>query len=346
MSQIVNELATIEVSNEVLQQMDLGGIYRSFTQNYKKLDDLKNFRTDYEKKNRIMRWWHNDKLRDAQLDSAEVQAEFSKTIGQLMMISIIQSKRLTEQQTQLNEQQDKLKTQANGIEAQASELQMQHHALAEQSQKLETLVNDYFALKGLTEDGAQKLIEIAAEIKGTKQSMLDEFSTHTQTFKALCGDVSQNMERLSATVDEKLTAAAEQTRSNIGTVQEEINARLLSSESMQHEAYRALNTSVASIEQRHNENHASLTLRSDALDLNLTATNDEVASLSLRSLALSAEVSAANAELTARIKHQQDTFISSQQDTLRKFKRLQYTAIGLASAGLGSLIGLVYVALR
>lgn len=92
MSQIINELATIEVSNEVLQQLDVGGIYQSFSKNYRKLDDLKNFRTEYEKKNWLMRWWHNDKLRDAQLDSAEVQAEFSKTIGQLMMISIMQSK--------------------------------------------------------------------------------------------------------------------------------------------------------------------------------------------------------------------------------------------------------------
>ena len=74
MSEIINQLSSLEVSNEILHQLDVGGIYQSFSKNYRKLDDLKNFRSDYEKKNGLMRWWHNDKLRDAQLDSAEVQA--------------------------------------------------------------------------------------------------------------------------------------------------------------------------------------------------------------------------------------------------------------------------------
>ena len=144
MSQIINQLATIELSDEVLQGLDIGSIYQNFNKNYRNLDSLKNFKTEYEKKNAVMRWWHNDKLQDAQLNSAEVQAEFSKTIGQLMMLSIMQSKKLSEQQTQLNEQQGKLKSQADGIAEHAGELQNQHQVLAEQSEKLETLVHEYF----------------------------------------------------------------------------------------------------------------------------------------------------------------------------------------------------------
>ncbi len=251
MSQIINELATIEVSNEVLQHLDVGSIYQNFSKNYRKLDDLKNFRTEYEKKNRLERWWHNDKLRDAQLDSAEVQAEFSKTIGQLMMISIMQSKRLSEQQTQLNEQQGKLKTQADGIAEHAGELQKQHQNLAEQSAKLETLVHEYFALKGLTEEGAQKLIDIAKEVKTTKEEMLQEFAVRVKDVEALCGEVTAQMQSVSAQVNDQFRLSEEQTRANIETLRQETRQTLLASETVirnEHElAQQATNQSMSAI---------------------------------------------------------------------------------------------------
>ncbi|WP_342113270.1 hypothetical protein [Pseudoduganella sp. OTU4001] len=183
MSQIIHELATIEISNESMKQLDLAGIYRSFSENYKRLDEFKEFRSEYEQKNWLTRWWHNDKLRDAQMESTEVQAEFSKTIGQLMLISIMQSKKLQEQQGQLNEQQKRLKEQADGIAEQAAILQAQHHTLAEQSAQLKKLVEEYFELKGLTDEGAQKLIEIAKEIKATKDSMVQHVDERTRTLE-------------------------------------------------------------------------------------------------------------------------------------------------------------------
>ena len=202
MSQIINELAKIDVSDEALQQLDVDRIFRSFRENYQKLDDLKNFRSDHEKKNAVMRWWHNDKLRDAQLDSSEVQAEFSRAIGQLIIIGILQSKKLSEQQMQLNEQQEKLRTQADGIAEHANELQKQHHVLAEQSTKLETLVHEYFALKGLTEEGVQKLIEIAREVKVTKEGILQEFAIRSKELETLCVDITTEMAALSTEVND------------------------------------------------------------------------------------------------------------------------------------------------
>jgi hypothetical protein len=249
MSQIINQLATIEINNEVLQQLDLGGIYESFSRNYKKLDDLKNFRTDYEKKNRLMRWWHNDKLRDAQLDSSEVQAEFSKTIGQLMMISILQSRKLSEGQTQLNDQQrelniqtdrieknteqlqlqsallenqsSELKEQADSIEGQTVELQHQHARLEEQSESLKKLMDDYFALQGLTEEGALKLISIGNEVKTTKENLLQEFASRSETFESLCRDLRTKMVSLSVQVGERIQASEEQTSVELNSIKNE-----------------------------------------------------------------------------------------------------------------------------
>ncbi len=231
MSQIINELAAIEVDNEALMDFDMDAIYQSFSKNYRKLDDLKQFRSNYEKKTRFMRWWHNDKLRDAELDSVAVQAEFSKAIGQLMVISILQSKDLAEHQEQLNEQQCKLMLQADGIERHAGELQQQHQVLSEQSKKLETLVHEYFALKGLTEDGANRLIEIANEIKATKNDMLQEFSVRADDMANHYAKMRMQMEALSTGVSEQITLISAKFETKTLELQNELRAALSSAES-------------------------------------------------------------------------------------------------------------------
>lgn len=249
MSQIINELAKIEVSNEFLQRLDVSSIYENFRNGYQKLDNLKKFRTEHEKQNAMMRWWHSDKIHDAQLDSAEVQAEFSKTIGQLMMLSIIQSKKLSEQQTQLNEQQGKLKLQANGIAEHAGELQNQHRVLAEQSEKLKTLVHEYFELKGLTEDGAENLIRIAKEIKATKEEMLQEFDVRAKNFETLYGEIATQMEFMSSQANEQFQLSSQQTQSSIQALQKETQyelaafaVKLAEQNSVHHEKLRLIDS--------------------------------------------------------------------------------------------------------
>jgi archaellum component FlaC len=354
MSQIINELDTIEVSNEVLQQLDIGGVYQSFSKNYRKLDDLKNFRSEYEKKNRLMRWWHNDKLRDAQLDSAEVQAEFSKTIGQLMMISIMQSKELSGQQTQLSDQQGKLKTQADGIAEHAAKLQEQHQVLAEQSKKLETLVHEYFALKGLTEDGAQKLIEIASEVKLTKDGMLREFDLRAQRVESLYDGVQVNIKDFSTQMERRINLSVEQAHAEITEVKRESHEALASYESSQRarqEVFQnALNQDVEMLTQNQREAAADLQSKQANLDsrvTNLFEKNDkqhtahqeklgsisgEVELLTGQSNQLASAIDGTKTELTLCFK-QQKTYLSAmaafQQEVSKSLKRLRYFAIGL-----------------
>lgn len=368
MSQIINELATIEVSNEVLQKLDLGGIYNSFRKNYQKLDDLKNFRSDYEKKNRLMRWWHNDKLRDAQLDSAEVQAEFSKTIGQLMMISIMQSKKLAEQQTQLNEQQSKLKTQADGIEEHAGELQKQQQVLAEQSSKLETLVHEYFALKGLTEDGAQKLIDIAKEIKSTKEGMLQDFAARAKEVEMLCGDVMSKMMSLSAQVNDQIRQIAEQIQSEIIALRQETHDELAVNESalrnQQEAAQQAMNQNMAKLEQGQREVESNLLAKHAALESSVFGVSarleqqetmhrekfglieNKLGGQVVRATDMANDLSKVKMELASFVQEQQvfqQALGNYQSEVSRRLKRLGYIAAGLSVAVLGVMGGMTYL---
>lgn len=223
MSLIIKELSTIEVDEELLMELDISSIYKSFGKNYKKLDDLKDFRSDHEKRNWLSRWWHDDQLRNAQLNSVEVQAEFSKTIGQLMMISILQSKALSEQQKRLHWQQNELKSQANDIEKHTSDLQQQHHTLSEQSKKLKDLVTEYFELKGLTEDGANRLIEIANNIKSTKDDLLHEFSVRTNVIENRYDQICAQNDAFSTDLSEKIKSFSEREEARILELRDELH---------------------------------------------------------------------------------------------------------------------------
>lgn len=340
MSQIINELATIEVSNEVLQQLDVSGIFKSFSENYGKLDDLKNFRSDYEKKNWLMRGWLNDKLRDAQLDSAEVQAEFSKTIGQLMMISIMQSKKLAEQQTQLNEQQSKLKTQADGIAEHAGELQKQHQVLAEQSAKMETLVHEYFALKGLTEDGAQKLIDIAKEIKSTKEGMLQDFAARAKDVEVLCDDVISQMTSLSAQVNDQIRQSAEQIQSEIVALRQETYKELAANESalrnQQEAAQQTMSQNMAKLERGQREVETNLLAKHAALESSLFGVS---AKLEQQEAMHREKFGLIENELGGQVARTTDVA----NDLSKVKKRLGYVVVGLTVVVLGMLVGMTHL---
>ena len=225
MKSITNQLSKISSdSDNTLENVEID--FDKFKEVYSTLGDLKKFRAGYEKQNVISRWWNNDKLRDKQLDSLEVQGEFSQMIGQLMLISIVQSKELKEQQIKLNEQQEALKTQAGKISAQTNKIQTQQVTLADQSDELEKLVKEYFSLKGLTEDGAKKLIEIATEIKETKNSMVKEFDVRSKAIEVRVNELNERSNNLFTGFNKKIADSADYMNSNLERISVEVSQSL------------------------------------------------------------------------------------------------------------------------
>lgn len=175
LNQVVHSMSQISIPQDILNKVDMKNLLKGFSDDYKKLDDLKAARSRHEDRNFIGRWWNNNELEDAQLDAAELQASFSKKLGQLMVISVAQSQQLHQQQNGLSEQQNTIKRQTDQLAKNDEHLKEQQLSLEEQNKKLEKLVNEYFELKGLTQDGALKLVKIANEVKVTKDSLLMNF---------------------------------------------------------------------------------------------------------------------------------------------------------------------------
>lgn len=368
MPQIIDQLATIELSNDILKQIDIDGVYKSFSENYKKLDSLKNFRTDYEKKNWAMRWWHNDQLRDAQLDSAEVQSEFSKTIGQLMMISIMQSKRLAEQQSLLNEQQFKLKSQADEIAAQAATLQAQQHTLTEQSTELKNLVTEYFALKGLTEEGALKLIEIAREIEGTKDVMIRDFERQSHKLEIAFAAAEDRIVEISAKATEGIRQSEERNQARLAAIQRETKEAVEASEERQRAHLEStlsnLNQSIVTLAKGISETQEflqskNLALESQLLDYvsthgkqitnhqeKLQTADKNISVLSNQITEMANVLNKANAGIAHNDEQQkisQRSLTAVQQELSKSTKQMRNVALGISITSLTLLGGLAYL---
>ena len=165
MDTIIKKMAKVPVTKSMLKKIDMESLIQGFEEDYDKLDELKEFREDYEEKNSLMRWWDNDELEDAQLDAVELQASFSKKLGQLMVVALTQSQMLTQQQSDIKSQQKTIQNQTNEIAQTNKYIADQQNGLADQQDQLKKLIDDYFKLKGLTAESAKKLIKIAKDIE-------------------------------------------------------------------------------------------------------------------------------------------------------------------------------------
>lgn len=174
---IISEMSQVTISDDLLKQVNMKELIEEFQSNEKKLGAFQEARDAHEKRGtgkKIVDFFTFDKtMENAQLSATEVQAKFSKSLGQLMVISLVQSQKLQQQQEQLAIQQGIIKNQTEQIEIQTHEIEKQHEVLAKQNSDLEKLVNDYFELRGLTQDGAKKLISIANEIQHTRDDLLE-----------------------------------------------------------------------------------------------------------------------------------------------------------------------------
>lgn len=174
---IISEMSQVTLSDDLLKQVNMKELIEEFQSNDKKLGDFQKTRDAYEKRGFRKKIWDvisfDNTMENAQLSATEVQAKFSKTLGQLMVVNVALSRHLHQQQEQLAIQQGIIKNQTEQIELQTHEIEKQHEVLAKQNSDLEKLVNDYFELRGLTQDGAKKLISIANEIQHTRDDLLE-----------------------------------------------------------------------------------------------------------------------------------------------------------------------------
>jgi len=194
MTDLIHDFAKIEMPRDLLDQINIKEVLSEFKARFNRLGDLKRARNAHEERNWFARKWYQDEMDGAQLDAQELQADFAKSLAQLMVISLLQSQRLEQQQRQIGLQQDQIAEQTREIEQQTKEISAQQRVLEKQATDLRDLVEKYFELRGLTQEGAKKLIAIAEEVKSTRDDLLLRFATRIDAMRAEQASMRQAVE--------------------------------------------------------------------------------------------------------------------------------------------------------
>lgn len=200
MSKVIAQLASTVPSNDLLARIDIAEVYEKFHSTFKRLDDFKRVRDEHEQRNFLGRLFHRGELKNAQLDAQEVQAEFSKTLAQLMVISSLQAQQLTEQQGQLADQQKTLDAKAEELVRQNTRLEQHQAVIKHQAAGLRQYVTDLLKVQGLTDEHGEMLISIAKEVMETRDRLLADFDNRMQQMQ---GVLEEQQQLLREVLDEK-----------------------------------------------------------------------------------------------------------------------------------------------
>ncbi|GLO22707.1 MULTISPECIES: hypothetical protein [Pseudomonas] len=200
MSKVIAQLASTVPSDDLLAQIDIAEVYEKFHSTFKRLDDFKRVRDEHEQRSFLGRLFNRGELKNAQLDAQEVQAEFSKTLAQLMVISSLQAQQLTEQQGQLADQQKTLDAKAEELARQHLRLEQHQAVIKHQAAGLRQYVTDLLKVQGLTDEHGEMLISIAKEVMETRDRLLADFDKRMQQVQ---GGLDQQQQLLREVLDEQ-----------------------------------------------------------------------------------------------------------------------------------------------
>ncbi|TDK30955.1 hypothetical protein [Luteimonas terrae] len=223
MSNLVEHVSKLPLSADLVRLTNPDDLLKSFAQTFGKLGAFKATRDKHNGRSAGEKLWDfitfDDTIKVAQLDAVETQEAFSKMLGQLMVLSIAQAKQLQEQQCKLGAQQEALRKQACRIEDQATTIADQQKDLARQNEELDKLVREYFELKGLTLDGAAKLIQVAKEVQGTRDSLLESFRSSVLDVSSRTEACESLFSARSAQIEQRADALAGSWKAGFDTLQ-------------------------------------------------------------------------------------------------------------------------------
>ncbi|WP_434605603.1 hypothetical protein [Pseudomonas sp. R1-7] len=209
MSKVISQLASTVPSDDLLARIDIAEVYEKFHSTFKRLDDFKRVRDEHEQRNFLGRLFHRGELKNAQLDAQEVQAEFSKTLAQLMVISSLQAQQLTEQQGQLADQQKTLDAKAEELARQNMRLEQHQTVIKHQAAGLRQYVTDLLKVQGLTDEHGEMLISIAKEVMETRDRLLTDFDNRMRQVQAALDEQQQVLREVldeqASTLEQRLT---------------------------------------------------------------------------------------------------------------------------------------------
>ncbi len=343
MSNVIAQLASTVPSDALLAQIDIAEVYDKFHSTFKRLDDFKRVRDEHEQRSFLGRLFNRDELKNAQLDAQEVQAEFSKTLAQLMVISSLQGQQLTEQQGQLANQQKNLDAKAEELARQNMRLEQHQAVIKQQATGLRQYVTDLLKVQGLTDEHGEMLISIAKDVMETRDRLLADFDNRMQQVQRELEEQQQSLrgilEEQASTSEQRFTQLQQAVDSTLDQRLTAVEQGLLAAlDEQRREATdqtEQLNTNLALQTQLRDENHRDL--ERQLLELREVLAEQNQALFNERS-----ERQQERAERLAEVHTLRIEQISSETRLRREQRRLMAGMFGLVLVCAGAVVGYTY----
>lgn len=321
--EIIKRYAEIELPQDLIEEIDLKKMGDSLSKQFKKVDDFKNFKDEWDNKGFFGKLWGRikgepNKHRDAAIIN---QGDLLKMIAELTVLNTIFAKELNRQQKLIDAQQKEIIQQNIKLEAQQKELEKQQKGLEEQNNKLDEQQKRILELVHLTDEQegkiknllekAEKLHELEKITEAKIGELKNEFKENSNKFQYL---------------EVNLNAKIESAISDTAKLLEEIKT---SNQNEYSKIYNSISSNIQDV----------LKIANDLTVAEKTEREADSKKLFGEVAELNDQISSNKLEFDSVVKDFQDKFdlMSSEAKTLR---------VGLICTGVGTVAVIIYSIIR
>jgi uncharacterized phage infection (PIP) family protein YhgE len=188
MSEIISQIAQINVPQDVLQNADFDGIVNDFRRHFRRLDDFQRIHGPVGMHDSLQPLWQAIAAGDHRPDNSDLEVSaLSKTLGQLIVLSVVQSQ-------QIQRQQDALSSQQTATRTLQQKVKQAHTTLAEYQQA-------QGAHSGEMQQVMEQLLEVRNGLVTTTQRVTEATQDSRKTREELQAQIQKALTEATARVD-------------------------------------------------------------------------------------------------------------------------------------------------
>jgi chromosome segregation ATPase len=283
MSEIISQIAQINVPQDVLQNADFDGIVNDFRRHFRRLDDFQRLHGPVGTHESLQPLWQAIASGDRPETSDLEVTALAKTLGQLIVLSVVQSQ-------QLQRQQDALGSQQTATRTLQQKVKQAHTLLAEHQQT-------HSVHSGEMQQVMQQLLDVRDGLLATSQRVTEAAQDNRKTREELQSQIQKALEEVTARVDtacEWVQTIAEAQNAKVETLRHAVRADT----DARDQAEKLLADDLSMMQRQLDHKHGRLEDLSDLLSQHRVAQE----ALQGRLHALTEERAAAHTRLQAQLK--------------------------------------------
>ncbi|WP_294001625.1 hypothetical protein [Sphaerotilus sp.] len=171
MSEIISQIAQINVPQDVLQNADFDGIVNDFRRHFRRLDDFQRIHGPVGMHDSLQPLWQAVASGDRPDTSDLEVSALSKTLGQLIVLSVVQSQQIQQQQDAIGSQQTATRTLQQKVKQAHTTLAEHQQAQGLRSTEMQQLTHHLLEVRNGLAASTQRVAEVGQDTRKTREEL-------------------------------------------------------------------------------------------------------------------------------------------------------------------------------